>query len=217
VSLIILLIWGLSFVDWRALWVIVAANFGLLAFLPPAVNVMFSAIIYAEIIGCIVNLMLIRKKKHEPWGERLKLLKRWTKVCAGLFIIILLGWGLYVVSDLVGQILAIVIFLVLVMIIVIALGRIMKDMAPLLVVLRRPMGYASYSSEMWKEDFRKLDPSFQATFMRRTTPEVLGLTVNGFLELLQEVERDVKKEPALSAYWAKRYQIELIIRQDRIG
>ncbi len=41
--------------------------------------------------------------------------------------------------------------------------------------------------------------------------------MDAFLSLLEEVEPIIEKEPALSIYWAKRNQIEQILRQDKSG
>jgi hypothetical protein len=75
----------------------------------------------------------------------------------------------------------------------------------------------SQTKESWKKEFQALAPDFQATLLKRTTPQDLNLKIDAFLELLHEVEKDVREDPAASVYWSKRQQIEQIIRQERIG
>jgi hypothetical protein len=216
---IILLVlgWLLALVNWKAIWTFLAPYFGLLAFLPPAVNFALTIAIYVETIGCLVSLLIRLKKGYQSRERSLKVLKIFTWVCMGLIIATLMLWGLYTVSDQVARLLALIISLVLLVILVISLRRLILDTAIFDAVLRWQMGYGRYNRELWAQKVRTLNPSYQARLLRRTTPEALGLSVNDFLTLLQEVEGNVQQEPALSAYWAKRYQIEQIVRQERVG
>jgi len=216
-AIVVLLIWGLSLANWQAIWQFIASNFGLFSFFPAAVNVVLSVATYAEIIGCLASLVLGLRRGHKGRRKGLKLFVRWSQICLGLVMAAFLGWGLYAFSYRIAQTLAIILFSILVILLSIFTGRLMRDMFPSLVFLRRPIGYAGFNSEGWKRELRELDSDSQATILSRTTHEMIGLSVNDYLVLLQEVEKHVRKEPALSAYWAKRYQLEQIIRQERIG
>jgi hypothetical protein len=213
-SITVLLIWGLTLVNWRAVGRFIAGIFGLLPSLPTAVNIALSAAIYVEIIGCVACLASGLKNRHVGWKRSLTRLWGLTIFCLGLVIVAFLGWGLYTISDQLSWILAITLTVAIVVLLFIIILNLIKDALPFFVVLRSP---ARYGSEMWKQELRNRDPEFQAWTLRRTTPDTLNLSMSDFLMVLQEIENSIQKEPALSAYWAKRYQVEQTLRQERIG
>jgi hypothetical protein len=222
-SMVVLLIWGLVSMNWKAFWKFITTTFGLLPFFPPIVNVALSFAIYIEIIGIVISLVSGLKQRYNQWRRGLKILQKWTVFCLGLVLITFLGWGLYIFSNYISRALAIILFIALVVIFVIILKKLIRDVIPLLdpvfqfIGIRRLKGYPGYNSESWKKELSSLDPNFQASLLRRTTPETLDLTINNYLSLLQEVEHIIEKEPALSVYWAKRNQVEQIIRQEKSG
>jgi hypothetical protein len=212
-SAVVLLIWGLTIVNWQ----LIASTLGLLSFLPPAVDAALSVAIYVEIIGLVVALVSGIRRKNEGWSRGLKVLKKWSALSLGLVAITFLVWGSYTYSDYLARLLAIIIFSAPALALLVLFSILLRDAAPYLVVLRGPIRRARFNSASWKQELRNRDPEFQAALLRRTTPETLDLPVGDFLTLLQEVENSIKGDPAQSAYWAKRQQIEQIIRQERIG
>ena len=73
------------------------------------------------------------------------------------------------------------------------------------------------SEREWKRKFAGASPDLQEAFLSQTNHQTLGLTAVEFLNALQEIERFVNSEPALSAYWDKRDRLEQVLRQEHLG
>src|SRR5262249_25951496 len=71
-----------------------------------------------------------------------------------------------------------------------------------------------YSAAEWTDALSALPPEPQAIRLRLTTAETVGLTPSDFLQLLVAIEHVIGPEPAVSAYWAKRYETEQIVRHE---
>lgn len=69
----------------------------------------------------------------------------------------------------------------------------------------------------WKKLLTLSDPDQQQIMLNRTNYQSLGLNAYQFLVLLEEIEKTVTKEPALSTYWQKRDRLEQVLRQERHG
>jgi hypothetical protein len=213
----------LIFVDLKVFWNNFAATFCWLPFSPLPINIVLSVIIYAEIIGCLVSLMFGLKQKYNQWRRGLKMLGIWTIVCLIMVAITFLCWGLsYIFSNYSSRALGIIFLLALVVMLVIVLRKIMREVIPLMesvfqfIGIRRSIG-SSFSIEQWKEELRRLDPNFQASLLSRTAPENLGLKMDSFLSLLQEVQPIIEEEPALTVYWSMRNKVEQILHLQKSG
>jgi hypothetical protein len=131
----------------------------------------------------------------------------------------ILGARIYDVSSeivLSGKLPQLLVFIVLgvaligVLVIVLQLAG---DIRPILGELRR---LPPLTGEQWELQFENLRSDQQAMFLRRTSARSLNLTDPDFLALVRKIEKHIQKEPALSAYWAKRHDLETIERQRRV-
>lgn len=206
-----------ALVDWKAILKAVASTLGLFRSLPNPLNAAFSIAVYAEAVGLAVAAFAALRR--EPGGARRgrELLVTWTYVCLGFVAVVVLLWGSYLYSNYLALALAYVVGIMVAVSLCIIAGRLAREMAPYIVVWRGPIAGHRYTTESWKAELRALDPDYQAALLRRTKPDAFGLPVGEFLALLESVEGVIKEDPAQSAYWAKRQQIEQIIRQERVG
>lgn len=210
----VLVIWLLSLINWVALGQFFAAHFGLFSSLPAAVNAGFSIAICAEFIGILISLARRLKRNPESQQRSLILFKVWTSACVVLVFVTLLGWYLYLHPEYIPQGIAVVLMLAAAILFLIVLGFLMRGLVPMIFSRRWP---AELSLEKQKQRFRDSAPEHQAFLLRRAMPEARSQTASELLGFLQDVENDVQEEPALSAYWSKRYEVEQILRQDKIG
>ncbi|HEX4964419.1 MAG TPA: NACHT domain-containing protein [Thermoanaerobaculia bacterium] len=84
-------------------------------------------------------------------------------------------------------------------------------------VLRRHLPMRSFRPSEWQSVLEKSSPHQQEDLLLRTRSQTLGLNPSEYLALLERIEPLIKEEPALSAYWDRRDQIEQSIRQERRG
>jgi hypothetical protein len=94
-------------------------------------------------------------------------------------------------------------------------------------LVRRVFGYMvnrnrfysprKFTKDQWLNLLRKSKPIKQQDLLTHTNYQSLGLSPAEFLEILYEVETDIKKEPALSAYWEQRDKLETALKQERQG
>ncbi|MCP4157541.1 MAG: hypothetical protein GY757_58060, partial [bacterium] len=197
--------------------------FGIFSSLSTVINIALSGAIYLSLTGSLIIVLWGMKQDYgrREWG--CKLFRYLTVFCAGVVVVTLVGWGLYEFAGHLSQVLALIIILALVVLMVYIFRALMREAAPLIgrmlefTGISRSRRLAGFGADEWKEELGGLEPNYQATLLRRTSTESMGLKINDFLLLLQEVEGVIKKEPALSVYWAKRSQVEHIIRQEKTG
>lgn len=206
-----------NLVNWQSIWKLIGPNFSMFPFLPGLTNNIFSIIIYLEIIGCVTGIILFIKSKVKKFEKSLYFFIIWTFYCILMSVITFLGWALYETSNYLVRLILLIILMASIVLFIISIINFSRHMIPLLIKLIGQFKHPQHSSEAWKNKLQKLNSDYQAMYLKRTTPETLEISINDFLQLLIEVESYVQHEPALSAYWAKRYEIEQIIRQERIG
>jgi hypothetical protein len=73
----------------------------------------------------------------------------------------------------------------------------------------------SFTPEVWKDLVKQSLPERQQNILLRTHPQALGLTAEEYLQVLTEIELLIQEEPALSAYWDQRDQLDQALRQER--
>ena len=102
-----------------------------------------------------------------------------------------------------------------------ALGALMSMLTPLIKDAmtylegfhRRPLR----SAEQWRSQFEVLEADRQARLIQRTTARSIGLhDDSALLNEFRAIEKNIKKEPALSAYWVRRKNLEAIDRQKQV-
>lgn len=225
---LVFMVWGVSLIDFTPLWSFLDRIFGLFPFLPSYVNRLFSVAVFVELAGLLATLVVWFRKKDVEWRERLTILKVSTVISLVVVSIALIMWGFaslisllllgvysVVYSGKLAQIFVVIVLVAALGAFLVLLVTLIRDMMPYLEDLRRrPL----LSSEEWRSQFEVLEPDRQARLIRRTTTRSLPDLRNdaAFLSLLRTIEKDIKKEPALSAYWAKRNDLEAIERQKRI-
>jgi len=75
----------------------------------------------------------------------------------------------------------------------------------------------SFTPEEWKQRITKASATQQGRLLQRTNHQSLDLTPEAFLETLKEINSAIKKEPAASAYWSQRDQLEQVLKQEKQG
>jgi hypothetical protein len=83
-------------------------------------------------------------------------------------------------------------------------------------VRKRPFPPGSFEPDKWKQEMEQRRDKREELLVR-TTPQSVGLSAPQFLALLVAVESLDLAEPALSVYWERRYELEEIQRQERLG
>lgn len=182
--------------------------------------------VYVEIIGCLAGLAVGLRKRKETWAQAWKVLKRTTWASLVIAALTFLLWciaallssleaSLYDVVMLgkLGQLIVFVLALA-------SLGTGLYFLAPLMGEMLPYFKVRFYSvgtCEEWKWQFRGLDPNTQALLLRQMRRKMFDQSDHELLSMLEEVQDSVKAEPALSAYWEKRFEFEQITRQHRIG
>lgn len=83
----------------------------------------------------------------------------------------------------------------------------------------RPRMFAprSITPDDWQARLRAASAARQAELILRTDHQTLGLEPSSFLGLLEVIEPTITSEPALSAYWEHRAELEQVVRQQRRG
>jgi len=82
---------------------------------------------------------------------------------------------------------------------------------------RRIFPPGSFTPEHWKEIIRGQSPARQAETIVRTDHQSLGVAPDAFHEVLVDIAKDVRAEPALSVYWQHRAELEQVLKQERQG
>ena len=118
-------------------------------------------------------------------------------------------------SDLFARALSIALALALLLVAFWLLHRLWKSLRVSWTLYLYPPGY--FTEADWKSLLHRAAPFAQQEILLRTTPQSLSLSPAEFLGTLQAVRNDVKEEPALSAYWNRRDEIEQALRQERSG
>ncbi len=129
-------------------------------------------------------------------------------------------WLRNILGEVIAAIVAWLLLILLVLLIgalLFLLGRELIWLMRLLVVPRSPYPPVSWLPGEWKVTLQQAQPRQQRDLLRRTTHQTLGLRPNEFLHFLIEIEPLVREEPALSAYWEGRDQLEQALRQERQG
>jgi len=75
----------------------------------------------------------------------------------------------------------------------------------------------SFTPEEWKQRITEATATQQGRLLHRTNHQSLDLTPEAFLETLKEINSAIKKEPAASAYWSQRDQLEQVLKQEKQG
>jgi hypothetical protein len=206
------LIAGVFLVDWGGVWGLLV-RISLFNNLSPIWNVVISHWLYAEAIGGLLALRrMARPEATSAAGTGF--FRAWTTVCAGAALFSLLCWSMYFFGDLYGRGAALVL---VALCLYLALGHLAWDATRYLVILRNVHFLGRSTGSQWAAEFQKLNAEGQAMALRRATPEWLNVTPAELLALLASVQEVVLPDPASSAYWAKRFEIEQILRQERMG
>jgi hypothetical protein len=120
-------------------------------------------------------------------------------------------------SSRLGPILAIALTILWLALAALALSWIVVLVARPLLRRRRPYPAGSFTPDSWLAQLAAADAEAQAELLRRTNRDALGVDLVSFLDTLRSAEPRVKTDPAASAYWAKRHEIEQALRQERQG
>jgi hypothetical protein len=78
-----------------------------------------------------------------------------------------------------------------------------------------PPGY--FKPEQWKALIKSMSPARQAEMIVRTDHQSLGLTPEVFYDVLCTIEAQIVSDPAQSAYWQHRGELEQVLKQERRG
>jgi NACHT domain-containing protein len=217
VMVVIFVTWYISAFNWLAVVQFIESTFAVFPQLPSLVNIVISGVLYAEIVGVVASIVRVSRRRYRVPLD-LRFFLRWTAVCSGLGAATFVAWGIYRYSAYLARSFAVILLLAVAAVWFLLFGRLMRGVGPALALyLLGPIGRASYDRTTWIQQLAKLDPPAQAALLRRTMPDAVNLQAHQFLALLQEAETSVQEEPAKSAYWAKRYQIEQIVRQEKVG
>jgi hypothetical protein len=87
-----------------------------------------------------------------------------------------------------------------------------RDLRPL-----PPFPPNTFDPPVWKGKIQTMTSKSCATFLRRTNHQALGLTPGEFVLVLEEIECQIKAEPAVSTYWDIRNELEEALKQERLG
>jgi hypothetical protein len=88
-------------------------------------------------------------------------------------------------------------------------------MRTMLRVLRSPYPTGKFTPEEWIQKIGHANSIKQREILYRTNHQSLALTPQEFIEVLRRVEPSIRREPALSTYWAQRAEIEQALKQER--
>lgn len=72
------------------------------------------------------------------------------------------------------------------------------------------------SSSEWEETVRRSDPQIQYVYLTGIRRQDLSLSTKEFLNILIQIEDNIKEDPAASAYWKLRHEVEETIRRESI-
>lgn len=216
VSALVMVGWGFSRIPWSLMLKLIARYSGLFHFLPNPVNVSLSLSVYIEAAGLVVFLISMLWKP-QSWQQHVKTLGLWTILAFCVTVATFVLWFIYLYADKVARLLGVILIIGFAVIAGTVFWGLFGEVFSAYILLAGRLGSARFGAQNWARSFQKLDPGLQARLLRGTTPETLSMPPSDFLVLLQELEDKIQKEPALSAYWAKRYQIEQIVRHERRG
>jgi hypothetical protein len=227
-ALIVLVLWGVSTIDFsspRAFIVAtIVAIFSLFPYFPALVNALLSLAFYLEVIGCLVALGMAVRKRDEGLQQPLKVLGTWTMVSAVVALVPFLVWGILLLlaklglgfysAAVTGQLgpIAVVVLIIgcIISIFILTSKTLAGTWLDVSDVFRRPAN----PIDEWKQ-FQHLSPKRQAMLITRASES--NRSDEDFLKLLQSVEKSVAEEPASSVYWETRGKMEAIALQKRMG
>jgi hypothetical protein len=224
----VLVVWGIWLINFRPLWNLLGNTFNLFTFLPWFVNRSLSIAVFIELIGVLATIVLWFRKRDVEWRKRLVFLQISTGLSVGLLVIVLIGWGVITLLGLwLMLMLNVVVFsgklpqIIVVLVMLGALGALMSMLTPLTKDAMTYLGEfhrrPQRSAEQWRLQFEVLEADRQARLILRTTARSLGLhDDSALLNEFKAIEKDIKKEPALSAYWVRRKNLEAIDRQKQV-
>jgi len=238
ILVIVLTLWGIYLIDFTPLWNFIAwtvRTLRLFTVVPILVIALLSILSFIKLISSLPALMIWLRQSGLSKGAKILKITITVTLLSGL--IALAAWGgiyllpllkqavLYLLNLLISAVYAVLfsdkLGLILVFIVMsVALGLLIWILAAVTRILlpyfpgfwRLP----SVGIEEWRLQLEALEADRQAMLIRRTTASSLNLSDSAFLALLRRIEKHIKKEPALSAYWAKRNDLEVIDRQQRI-
>jgi hypothetical protein len=78
---------------------------------------------------------------------------------------------------------------------------------------RRRRESLSLTGQEWKTVVKASRPDVQSAMLRRSQNDA----TEAFLVILRELEPSISEEPALSAYWSLRNEVEQELKQTRVG
>jgi hypothetical protein len=240
-AVVVLLVWGVSSFDSKAAGGYVGTRLGayvsligeyvslaldIFPSLPSAVNGLFSLAVYVAVVGCLSGLIFWARKKDRTWVHAWKVMQRWGIASFALIAVALAGWGLVALIGalgggvyvllVAGRLMDLLVIMVVTAAVIAFLTLLTRQMLKMRHdfegMLRPPVTDAD-----WKQQFRGLSPRYQARRLKDLERGLFELKDDQLLLLLEEIEADVGKDPAQSAYWEKRYEIESITRQHRVG
>jgi hypothetical protein len=116
-----------------------------------------------------------------------------------------------------GKAIVIILLLLCCAILLYLFGTMLRQLAYLLFSSSQIFPPGSFTSEEWKRRITKASVSQQKRLLRRTNHQSLDLTPEAFLETLEEINSAIKEEPAASAYWSQRDQLEQVLKQEKQG
>lgn len=96
------------------------------------------------------------------------------------------------------------------------LGYLLYDLWRARLRALRPFPAGSWKAGAWRQHLAGLPGHHQDGFLRRTDHQSLSLSAREFHDLLIDVETTIQ-EDAASAYWQKRHELDLVLRQERRG
>jgi hypothetical protein len=69
--------------------------------------------------------------------------------------------------------------------------------------------------DVFRADMRRFSSEEQAQLLSIATPATLRIAPGDFVDLLIEIEKDVKDGPAAEKYWTKRAELQDLVRHER--
>jgi hypothetical protein len=238
VALIVLAMWGLSKIDWIAIWDSIAVMFGLFSRFPPLVNGLLSLACYLEAVGCLVALWIAIRKKEEGVKGPLILMWKWSVACVIVALIPFLAWGFVVLlgrlgmgvysaalTGQLGPILATILAFVLIVAFLILLLDLLDGTSwDVRIRIRSRLDDTPWGRRVWRrargrddywKQFSHLGPKQQMRLIVQMSES--DKSDEEVLVQLRSVENWVREEPASSVYWKTRDKMEAIERQKRMG
>lgn len=178
-------------------------------------SILFIVLVLSVLTALFVFIVGTTKKSDYIF----KWLQPLGSVMGAVLLFVLYGWVLRLIIWLsvstpgkwVGYVLAGAVSIAIFVGIVFLFKKVLNSLSRKLPVFHK----AKYAPEKWKTLIKGKDALDQSTIIARTTHVSLNVTPEAFLVILEEIEGDIKEEPALSEYWSRRNKIEQVLRQER--